>query len=169
MADLNTGIPLRFTNGGLFQIKNGSSWDTVKNISAGTLNLTIPGLDSYTHMDQGTIITQITGDERPATASLRCKIGSGTGVSGELPDAMFPADSGGEKGTFDCRFVFFTFRGATGANAAKVVTLEKCFLPDGLNTQPGSGQEGDEFVLNITSNKPPLPAAAVTSITWPVT
>jgi hypothetical protein len=148
MANINTGAPIRFENGGV--VKVGGSSDVVLNIVAGTLNWKVMGREVIAHKDRGTLGSLVAGDQRPCEVSLDVYYTANYETSGSLLLLVEQTISSGVVSTFD---IVVDMPDNLGASSGTRWTFGECYLPDGYEVQTSEGATFDRLILRCLDNE----------------
>jgi hypothetical protein len=142
MANINSGVPIRFENGGILTLtESGGSADTVLLIEAGTLTFKPGGREAIVYKDRGTLATSaVEGDERPTEVSFDIKIAPGAFVdSGQVFKRLAVVGSSGVSAKFS---VVVSFPDARGAIVGDRITFAHCVLQEQPEYTAGGENDG---------------------------
>lgn len=148
MADINSGQPVRWENGGAIKIDTGTSYAAL-HAEAGTLRFQ-PGLKQREAMTDRGAYTGVVleGDERMSRIEITAKC---TATSFDATNLVKLARSSSSSGAIT-KFILVVdipdYRGGGG----KRITFNDCFMPDGEQYQAaGAGATADTIALVFMS------------------
>ena len=152
MPDINSGLPLKFENGGTVELYDvaGSTAYNVLLIEPGTVRWK-PGFNQkIVYKDRGTLATTpLVGSEMPGMLSFTARM-TKNGLTGatDLFTVARPGDTSGYARVIKIVFKVPGFRGASTGSRA---TLENCFMPEPPEyTASGEGEDFDTMAFEFT-------------------
>lgn len=147
MANINSGAPIRFENGGILQL--GSTPDTVLNLVAGTMEIDIPGREVIQHKDRGQLQSSalVPGDQRPCMIRFNVFYAPNQLAGGAFRQLVKQSITTGIVNTFQ---VIVKVPDYDGAATGDKYVFAKCFLADGEKIKMSSGQNFDHMELEMT-------------------
>lgn len=154
MADINTGNPTRFEQGGVLTIIDGSDGEhTVLWIVAGSLSIQEGSTSDIVLRDRGTNLSVKAGDEQVSTISFSVSDADFE----SLLDELRPAAVAGMKTDFA---VLIELAPGKGETATKEIYFDKCYLQGQPQFQAASDDNPDRWSINLMSLQPEIDWAA---------
>ena len=147
MANINSGMPIRWENGGTITIEEfgGATPDTIINVEAGTLRFKAGGREAIIYKDRGALqAAPPEGDERPTEVDIDVKVAPTvfTGTD-QIWKRLVVAGTAGATPRFILVCRFPAYRGsATGDQ----LTFANCVMQEFPELQTGGENNGLDMI-----------------------